>query len=74
VDESYEAELARLFEVAAVRALRVPVLTERSARLRHVARLVVPERARPVLRRLASVVDALLRRAFELVEAVVERR
>lgn len=64
----------RLFEVAAVRALRVPALTERSARLRQVARLVVPERARPVLRRLASVVDALLRRGFELAEGLVARR
>lgn len=52
-----DAELDRRFEAAAVAALRVPALAERSAYLRRVGRRVVPERLRPVARRAAGVVD-----------------
>ncbi len=52
-----DAELDRRFEAAAVAALRVPALAERSAFLRQVGRRVVPERLRPAARRAAGLVD-----------------
>lgn len=52
-----DAELDRRFEAAAVAALRVPAIAERSARLRRVGRRVVPERLRPAVRRAAGVLD-----------------
>lgn len=52
-----EAELDRRFEMAAVAALRVPALAERSTFLRQVGRRVVPEHLRPAARRAAGMVD-----------------
>ena len=73
VTAAFERDLDERFELAASRALRVPALAERSARLRRVAKGVVPERARPPLRRLVRVLDVLARRGFELVESKVRR-
>lgn len=52
-----DAELDRRFEAAAVAALRVPALAERSTFLRQVGRRVVPEQLRPAARRAAGIVD-----------------
>lgn len=72
--EAFCRELDARFEAAAVRALRVPAFSERSAKLRRAARRVVPSRARPPLRRLASMADRVLRRVFEIAESRLERR
>lgn len=52
-----DAELDRRFEAAAIAALRVPALAERSAFLRQLGRRVVPEQLRPAARRAAGLVD-----------------
>jgi hypothetical protein len=74
VGDSYERELDERFELAAVRALRVPAFAERSAVLRRAAKRVVPRRARPLARGLAHRGDRALRRAFELLESRRHRR
>ncbi|MCU1488754.1 MAG: hypothetical protein JWM85_159, partial [Acidimicrobiaceae bacterium] len=65
---------ARRFEAAATAALRVPALAERSARLRRVARRVVPARAKPFVRRLARLADRALRMGFERLERLGQTR
>ncbi len=74
VSDAYAHELDVRFEAAAVRALRVPALGERSAVLRRFAKRVVPERARPFVRRAAFRGDRTFRRAFELAESRLARR
>jgi len=69
VTDAYVQELDARFEAAAVRALRVPALGERSARLRRLAKRVVPKRARPLVRRAARRGDQAVRRAYELAES-----
>ena len=70
---AFERDLDERFELAATRALRVPALAERSARLRRVAKGIVPEGARPPLRRLVRALDAVARRGFELAESRMRR-
>ncbi|MGP8162406.1 MAG: hypothetical protein ACLQAN_01265 [Acidimicrobiales bacterium] len=48
------AELDRVFERSATRALRRPRFAERSLMLRRIARRVVPAPARPYLRRVLA--------------------
>ncbi len=69
VTEAFERDLDARFEEAAVRALRVPALAERSARLRRAAKRVVPDKARPPLRRLVRLGDQIVREVFALAES-----
>ncbi|MGD0741686.1 MAG: hypothetical protein ABSA31_00085 [Acidimicrobiales bacterium] len=55
--EADSAELGRVFERSAARALRTPRLAERSLVLRRFARRIVPARARPHLRRALAFVE-----------------
>ncbi|MDA8291274.1 MAG: hypothetical protein M0Z33_06285 [Actinomycetota bacterium] len=73
VSAEFERELDSRFESAAVRALRVPAIAERSVRARSVARRVVPARARPAARRIARAGDRVLRAAFARID-VARRR
>ncbi len=58
------ARLDEEFERAARRALRAPVLADRSLRLRRVAKALVPARYRPLARRGVAHFDALSRSMF----------
>lgn len=60
-----EAELDQRFEAAAVAALRVPALAERSAVLRRVGRQVIPARLRPMVRIAARSLDRAAALALE---------
>lgn len=73
VSAAYESELDARFEAAARRALRVPTLAERSARLRRIAKRVVPASARPMARRGARLADRAVRDVFEFVESRLGR-
>ncbi|HUY29572.1 MAG TPA: hypothetical protein VMV02_01090 [Acidimicrobiales bacterium] len=73
VPERFERELDARFEAAAVRALRVPAFAERSARLRALARRVVPRAARPAARAAARAGDRLLRGVYTRLESTVRR-
>ncbi|HVC25132.1 MAG TPA: hypothetical protein VND23_05190 [Acidimicrobiales bacterium] len=73
ITEQFERELDERFEAAAVRALRVPAIAERSARLRAIARRVVPPAARPAARVAARAGDRLLRAAYSVVESAARR-
>ncbi len=52
-----DAQLDAAFEAAATAALRVPRFAERSRRLRAVARVVVPARLRPAVKRVARLAE-----------------
>lgn len=67
-----DAEMAERFEVAAEQALRIPVLEERAATLRRIARQVVPPSLRPHVWRLVRRADAATRTVFALLERRVD--
>ena len=57
--KAMQNELDRSFEHAAVGALRRAALYERSVKLRHLARLVVPTALRPAVKRTAALVNRI---------------
>jgi hypothetical protein len=65
VTPAFLSELDARFEQAAERALKLPAFAERSARLRRIARRVVPAPARPALRRAGARLDRALRQVAE---------